>query len=119
VAEFDNTLYAALAGVAGGRIYRLERPSSPTFPCVVYNVVSNVRAQVLGSTQACAISSPRYQITCWARSQADAVTTAASVRTALLAMTTPAQIVNEYQLREPEAGLYRRDIDVVLPHAGE
>jgi hypothetical protein len=119
LAEFDDTVYGALSGVCGGRVYRLERPASPTFPLVVYNVVSNPREQVFGSTQAVAVSYPRYQFTCWAETQADAVTTAGSLRTALLAMTVPVSIVNEYQLREPEAGLYRRDVDAVIAHVGE
>jgi len=119
VSDFDDTVYAALSGVCSGRRYRLERPKDPTFPLVVYNVVSNSRVQCFGSTQAVTISAPRYQFTCWARTQAEAVTTAAAVRTALLAMTVPVTIVDEYQLREPEAGLYRRDIDAVIAHAGE
>jgi hypothetical protein len=86
---------------------------------VVYNVVSNPRTQCFGTTQAVAVSYPRYQFTAWARTQADAVSTIAAVRTALLAMAVPVSIVNEYHLREPQAGLYRRDIDVVIAHAGE
>jgi len=119
VTDFDDTVYAALSGVCSGRRYRLERPTSPTYPLVVYNVVSNPREQVFGSTQAVAVSTPRYQFTAWAANQADAVSTIAAVRTALLAMTVPVSIVNEYHLREPEAGLFRRDLDAVIAHAGE
>ena len=86
---------------------------------MVYNVVSNPREQCFGASQAVAVSSPRYQFTCWAQNQADAVTTCAALRTALLAMTVPVSLVNEYHLREPEARLFRRDLDAVIAHAGE
>jgi hypothetical protein len=86
---------------------------------VVYALVSNPREQCFGATQAVAVSHPRYQFTAWAQNQADADTTIAAVITALRAMTVPVSIVNEYQLREPEAGLYRRDLDAVITHAGE
>jgi hypothetical protein len=86
---------------------------------VVFNVVSNPRTQCFGSTQAVTVSRPRYQFTAWAANQADAVSTIAAVRTALLAMTVPVSIVNEYHLREPQAGLFRRDIDAVIAHVGE
>jgi len=119
MADFDNTVYTALAGVVSGRRYRMERPSSPTYPLVVYNLVSNPREHVFGVTQEVAVSTPRYQFTCWATTQADAVTTAAAVRTAILAMTVPVSIVNEYTLRDPETGLYRRDIDAIIAHTGE
>jgi len=117
--EFDDTVYGALSGVCSGRVYRLERPSSPTYPLVVYSIASNARTQCYGSTQAVTVSKPRYQFTAWALTQADAVSTRAAVRTALLAMSVPVTLVNEYDLREPEAGLYRRDIDAVIAHAGE
>ncbi len=119
VADFDDTVYGALSGVCSGRRYRLERPSSPTYPLVVFNLVSNPRTQCYGSTQAVTVSYPRYQFTAWASNQADAVSSIAAVRTALLAMTVPVSIVNEYHLREPEAGLFRRDIDAVIAHVGE
>jgi hypothetical protein len=117
--SFDDTVYGALSGVCSGRRYRLERPASPTYPLVVFNVVSNPREQCFGATQAVAVSHPRYQFTAWAQNQADADTTIAAVITALRAMTVPVTIANEYQLREPEAGLYRRDLDAVITHAGE
>ena len=116
---FDDTVYAALSGVCSGRVYRLERQKDPVYPLVVYNVVSNPREQCFGATQAVAVSHPRYQFTAWAQNQADAVAAIESVRTALRAMTVPVSIVNEYHLREPEAGLYRRDLDAVITHAGE
>jgi len=115
----DATLYAALSSVASGRRYRLERPADATLPCVVYTLVSNPRTQCFGSTQAVQISYPRYQFTCWASSQADAETTCDALRTALLAMSVPVTIANEYTLREPEANLFRRDLDAVVAHAGE
>ena len=117
--DFDDTVYTALSGVCSGRVYRVERPQDPTYPLVVYGLVDDPREHAFGAAQTVAVSHPRYQFTAWAESQDDAVTTIAAVRTALLALTVPVTIANEYHIREPETRLKRRDLDVVITHEGE
>jgi len=117
--SIESDLFTALTGVVAGRVYPEAMPQGATLPCIVYRRVSTPRAQAFGSGQTVVRSRPRFQFTCWALTAAAALDLAAQLRTALLAMSKPVTLDNEYTLRDVESGYRRRDIDALIGHAGE
>jgi hypothetical protein len=123
--SIEDTLFTALTTNAGlsalisARLYPDERPQGAVNPCIVYQRVSTPRVQVLGSTQAVAVSRPRFQFSCWALTKAEARSVCAALRTALLATSYPVTLDNEYTLRDPDTNYARRNLDAFVGHSGE
>ncbi len=122
--SLESDLYTALTGNAaltalvGTRIKPDVLPQGTTPPAIAYQRISTPRHQVFGSTQAVAVSRPRFQFSCWGTFD-EALAVCAALRTALLAMSNAVTIENEYTLRDPDTNYYRRNLDVFIAHVGE
>ena len=113
------TTYAGLSTLIAARLYPDAMPQGATLPCIVYQRVSTPRTQVLGSTQAVAVSRPRFQFSCWALTASGALAVADQLRAALLATSYPVTLESEYTLRDPDSNYSRRNIDAFVGHSGE
>ena len=113
------TTHAGLRALIAARLYPDAMPQGVTLPCVVYQRISTPRFQVLGATQAVAVSRPRFQFSCWALTASGALAVAAELRAALLAMPNPVTLDSEYTLRDPDSNYARRNIDAFVGHSGE
>lgn len=123
--SIESSLFTALStnvglsALIGARLYPDVIPQGATLPCVVYQRISTPRFQVLGSTQAVAVSRPRIQFSCWAGTAAGALAVCAALRTALLATSYAVTLDSEYTLRDPDSAYFRRNLDVFVAHVGE
>lgn len=123
--SFESALFTALTGNAGlstliaARLYPDALPQGAVLPAIVYQRVSTPRTQVLGATQAVAVSRPRFQFSCWATSASGALAVCAALRTALLATSYPVTLDSEYTLRDTDTNYSRRNLDVFVGHDGE
>lgn len=117
---------ATIAGLASTRIYPIALPKEPTYPAIVYQLVSRQQAEhhPLGKFGPSAMDS-RYQFDCWASwgaasSFASAGSLADGVKAALLGLmaTQPVDVVieNEMDFNEPEVLAFRRVVEVLLVH---
>jgi len=113
------TTYAGLSTLIAARLYPDAVPQGATLPCIVYQRISTPRTQVLGSTQAVAVSRPRFQFSCWALTASGALAVADQLRAALLATSYPVTLESEYTLRDPDSNYSRRNIDAFVGHSGE
>ena len=113
------TTYAGLSTLIAARLYPDSMPQGAVLPCIVYQRISTPRVQVLGSTQAVAVSRPRFQFSCWALTASGALAVADKLRAALLAMPYPVTLESEYTLRDPDSNYSRRNIDAFVGHSGE
>ena len=113
------TQSGSLSALIGTRLYPDAVPQGASRPCVVYQRTGGLRVQVFGSTQAVAISAPVFLFSCWADTAAGALAVCAALRTALLSMSYPVTLLNEYTLRDPDVGYARRNLEVRVAHTGE
>jgi hypothetical protein len=113
------TTNAGLSTLIAARLYPDVLPQGAALPCVVYQRISTPRSQVFGSTQAVAVSRPRFQFSCWALTSEAARALCAALRTALLATSYPVTLESEYTLRDPDTSYARRNLDAFVGHVGE
>lgn len=113
------TTHAGLSALIATRLYQDAIPQAVTLPCVVMQRVSTPRYQVFGSTQAVAVSRPRFQFSCWAETFDEALAVCAQLRTALLATSYPVTLEGEYTMRDPDTNYSRRNLDAFIGHVGE
>lgn len=81
--SIHTALVAALASVAGGRVYPQIAPSEATYPLVNYRILNKEKiVDTFGTVLAI-----NYQIVfdCWGKTYASALSTAAAVRAAIIA----------------------------------
>jgi hypothetical protein len=72
---------ALVGSGANARIYPQAMPQNPTFPAVIYMVVSNpVKESHSGNS---ALAHPRFRINCWSQDYIQAKTLAREIRRAL------------------------------------
>lgn len=115
------TAHAGLSALIGTRLYPVLLPQNPTYPAVTYQRVSTPRAQAINGTVASA--GPRFQFAAWASTYSSAVSVAAQVRAALIAMS--GNIVTVYEVLldgerevwEDDPGVFRRDVDALILHS--
>jgi hypothetical protein len=113
------TNHAGLSGLIAARLHPDYLPQGAVYPCVVMQRVSTPRSQVFGSTQAVAVSRPRFQFSCWALTHEGARAVCAALRTALLATSYPVTLDSEYTLHDPDSNYSRRNLDAFVGHSGE
>lgn len=81
--SIESAVYAALAALAGGRVYPLLRPQGSGLPAVVYQRVATAPGLALAGNTG--LDAVRVQVSCWAAGYAAARALAESARAALLA----------------------------------
>jgi hypothetical protein len=86
--DMTGALRARLSGVAGGRIYWVERPQSSALPSVTLQIISDLRPQHLKGFDE--LRDTRVQIDCWGKNYAEAV----AVKEAALAALVPENTAN-------------------------
>ena len=104
------TLVSLLQG-AGLTVYPLTVPQNGTYPNVVYQRVSNMQVRTHSGV---ALERPRVQLSCWAKTYAECVATAQTVKAALDLNQTDFKLAtkeNELDAQEVETGLYRIILD--------
>lgn len=81
--SIHTDIVAALAAVAGGRIYPQIAPAEATYPLVNYRVLNKSPVATIHGT----VLATDYQIVfeCWGKTYASALATAAAVRAAIVA----------------------------------
>lgn len=73
--------HAGLIALTSTRIYPDDLPQSPTYPAVVFNMISGPRVHAMGSDPG--LTYPRYEFTCWGSTKASARAVALQVIAAL------------------------------------
>lgn len=125
--SLEADLMTALTSATGGlhavvahRVYPAVRPQGATLPCIVYQRISTPRWQAFGASQAVTRSRPRFQLTVWDLTAHGAVDVAATLRAQLLASDICVALADERgPSRDPDANVYRRDLDVFLAIGGD
>lgn len=81
--SIHTDLVTALASVASGRVYPQIAPAEAIYPLVNYRILNTDRTITLDGAVACI----EYQIVfeCWAKTYAQSISTAESVRAAIIA----------------------------------
>lgn len=108
-----------LTGLIGTRVYRTQLPQNPTLPALTYWKVSGNRLYDL--SQSVGVSDPRFQVSCWARTSAEAEDVAEAVRGVMADWKWDGQLhscelVNETDLYDNEVEDYQIALDFVLMH---
>ena len=123
--SLESALYTTLTGNAGlaalvsTRVKPDVLPQGTVLPAVVYQRVSTPRSQVLGASQAVAVSRPRVQFSCWGSTFDEALAVCSALRTALLASSWAVTFLSEYTMRDPDSNYYRRNLEAQIAHVGE
>jgi len=100
---------------AGSRVYPLRLPQGATLPAICYMRVDGPSLVSHGGYSG--LSHPRYQLDCYASSYLAVEALAEQLRDGLNAQRWGATSFVENELdgeEDPEAGIYRRIVDVVL-----
>lgn len=108
--------------LVGTRVYPLELPQGVTLPAITYQRISGPR--VRSQSGPSGLAHPRIQLNCWARDYAGAVQLADVVRRALdgyrgamgSTIVQASFLDNDLDGHEPDTGLWRRTLDVILWH---
>lgn len=109
------TLVSLLKG-KGLTVYSLAVPSNGTYPCVVYQAISNKQIRTHAGIDS---ERRRMQISCWGKTYADCVATAQTVRTAMDLNQTNFKLAvkeNELDAIEVELGTYRIILEYFIFH---
>lgn len=103
--NIETSIYAALSGLANGRVYPLVAPEKVTFPCIVYSRISSTPENTLdgGAT----IDLVRIQVDTYANTYSAAKVLAGSVRSALENSNVKATLQTDQDLFEPDLKVYR------------
>lgn len=81
--SFQSDLITALAGVASGRVYPQIAPEAATYPLVNYRILNKNPITTIDGV----VHATDYQVVfeCWAKTYAQALSTAETVRAAVIA----------------------------------
>ena len=115
--------HAGLNALIGQRVYPLHLPQGAGVPAVVYQKVSP-RRRVRSHTGRSGLVQARYQLSAWGQTYKEALDVGAQLFAALDeyagAMGTEtvehSRVDNEVDMYEPETGLYRELVEVVIWH---
>lgn len=118
VAALGDALFDALATITtvGGRVYRGRLPQPYTLPALTYLRVDTVFEYAHDGDQE--LVHPRWQISCWAGTNAAAEALAVEVQGTLDGWThTQVAAVlpqNKYDVTDPDTGVYQVALDVII-----
>lgn len=112
---------AAVAALAGTRIYPVQAPPAAARPYVVYLLVAAARDRTFAGPSG--LVDPRYQFDCYADDADTAAALARAVRAALdgwrgrvgLDRVEGGNVFNEFEAFEPDTRLHRRTLEAYLP----
>lgn len=104
---------AAVAALVSNRIFPLLMPQNPAFPAITYHRVSGPRVHSHGGPSG--LASPRFQVSCWAKSYAAVRDLAEKVRLALDGRM-GALLQNELHTYEPDTETFHAPLDFVIWH---
>jgi hypothetical protein len=108
----EQSLFTALSGLAGGRVYPLTAPDSPTKPFIIYQNIANTPEVTLAN--GVPINNTRMQIDCYDKTYAAVKALAVSVQAAMAAASfTNVPLMNQ-DLYEQDVKLYRVQLDYSL-----
>jgi hypothetical protein len=120
--SLEEAVYDALAPIVaiGGpgapRLYRNMLPQPYTLPAITYFRVDTVFEYAHNGDNG--IIHPRFQVSCWAATNAAALSLAATVQTTMdawfTAGTRHALPVNQYDLTDPDTGVHQVALDFIL-----
>ena len=110
----QQDLFAALSGVAGGRVFPNVAPNNVQTPYVVYARVSCNPENTLADGSP--IDNTRLQIDCYDTTYAAAVTLAQAIKQALKASAIAHVALTEQDQFEPEALLHRVILEFSVWH---
>jgi hypothetical protein len=101
----ETSIYAALSGLANGRVYPLQAPEKVTFPCIVYFRINSSPVNTIdgGAT----LDLVRIQVDTYANTYSAAKVLAGSVRSALENSNVKATLQTDQDLFEPDLKVYR------------
>lgn len=114
--------FAGLIALVGLRIHPKKLPQGEPLPAVVYQRISTPRYPTHQGSSG--LASPRFQFTCWGRTDIEAENVAAQVRAAFDGLHTTIDgvridaglIDNELEDSDDDQDLHRVIVDVVLWH---
>lgn len=107
--------HAGLAALVSTRIYQVAFPPGADFPCVTLQMISEPTEQVVPGT--IVASSPRFQLTAWAQDRDVVASVGEQLKLAAVSgIGTFADVTVQGGAagQEPDAGLFRRDVDAIL-----
>lgn len=110
----QQDLFAALAGVAGARVFPNVAPSNVQKPYVVYARVSNAPENTLAD--GAPVQNTRFQIDCFDATYGGALALAQSVKDAIQSSSITHVLLLEQDQFEPEALLHRVILDFSIWH---
>lgn len=105
----QQNLFAALAGVAGGRVFPNVAPNNVSKPYVVYSRVSSAPENTLAD--GASIENTRLQVDCFDTTYSAAVALAETVKAAMKSSAVTHVLLLEQDQFEPEALLHRVILD--------
>ncbi len=107
----------AIAALIGERVYPLVLPQGAALPAITYQRISSVRESSHEGPSG--LAHPRFQLNCWSGTYAGARAMADAVRPSVNATRSLGQatfLVDDHDDYDPETGLYRVILDVILWH---
>ena len=105
----QQNLFAALAGVAGGRVFPNVAPNNVSKPYVVYSRVSIAPENTLAD--GASVENTRLQVDCFDTTYSAAVALAETVKAAMKSSAITHVLLLEQDQFEPEALLHRVILD--------
>ena len=105
----QESIFAALSGAAGGRVFPNIAPNNVTKPFVVYARVSSAPENTLAD--GAPIENTRLQVDCFDTTYAAAVALAEAVKAAMGSSAITHLLLLEQDQFEPEASLHRVILD--------
>jgi hypothetical protein len=114
-----SQLYVEVEYAGAPRVYRNSLPQPYVLPAITYFRVDTVPELSHGSdNDANDLIHPRFQISCWATTNAAAVALAKTVRTTFKAWvvvgTKHAEWANQYDLTDPDTGVHQVIVDFII-----
>lgn len=119
MSDFLSTLFThlstnvGLSTLIGTRLYPGAAEDDATLPFIVYYEFANPREHGFAGV---AVNKPRIQYTIYGVDYDDCLAVAEALRTALLLFNSPLIFEDERAYHDITSNLYRRDVDVRLPH---
>lgn len=105
----DTVIHGKLASI--GAVYPVTMPQGATLPGMCYQFISEAQQR---SHSGNSLSRRRLQVSCWGKTNAAAITLAASVKAALDLNQTGVELITAENMNDfvdPESGLYRRIVE--------
>lgn len=118
------TGHAGLSALIGARVYPSQLPQRPTLPAVTYFRVSTQHVQHRDDGGYAALRRPRYQLDCWAETQAQARAVAEELHNCFATFpqaSSPrvdvALAANDFDDYEPDPARWRVIVDAFIWYA--